>query len=50
MLYSFAIVLFVLWVAGLVTGLTMHGFIHTFIVVAIIMALIKLMSDRKPAV
>ena len=50
MLYSFAIVLFVLWVTGLLTGFAMHGFIHAFIVVAIILALISLMSDRKPAV
>ena len=50
MLYSIAIVLFVLWMAGLVAGLAFHGLIHTLLVVAFILVVINLMSDRKPVV
>jgi hypothetical protein len=50
MLYSIAIVLFVLWMAGLAAGLAFHGLIHTLLVLAIILTLSNLRSDRKPVV
>jgi hypothetical protein len=50
MLIWIAIVLFTLWMAGLMAGFTLHGFIHTLLVVAFIMLLIDLISDRKPVV
>jgi hypothetical protein len=50
MLNCTAMMLFILWMLGLAAGFTMHGFIHAFLVVAIILTIINLMSDRKPAV
>lgn len=48
MLYTIAMVLLVLWLLGLVTGATMHGFIHVLIVIAIIVVLLRIVSGRKP--
>jgi hypothetical protein len=47
MLYTIAIILLVLWALGLVTGATIGGFIHVFLVVAVIMILIRLFSFGK---
>jgi hypothetical protein len=47
MLYTFAIVLIVLWLLGLVTSYTMGGFIHILLVVAIVMVLVNLISGRR---
>ena len=47
MLYTIAIVLIVLWVLGLVSSYTMGGFIHTLLVIAIVMALVNLIQGRK---
>jgi hypothetical protein len=40
-------VLIVLWLLGLVSGYTIGSFIHILLVVAVIMILINLISDRK---
>jgi len=47
MLYTIAIVLFVLWVLGLVSSYTMGGFIHILFVLAVIVVLINLIQGRK---
>ena len=47
MLWTLAVVLTVLWLLGLVTSYTMHGFIHILLVVAIIMVLVSLISGRR---
>jgi hypothetical protein len=47
MLYTIAVVLLVLWLLGLLTGYTMAGFIHIFLVVAIVMVLVNLISGRR---
>ncbi len=49
MLYTIAVILLVLWLLGLVTSYTMGGFIHIFLVVAIVMVLINLFSGRGRA-
>ncbi len=41
MLYTFAVVLLVLWLLGLVTANTMGGLIHLLLVVAIVMVLLR---------
>lgn len=41
MLYTFAIVLVVLWLLGLVTSTTMGGLIHLLLVVAIVVVLLR---------
>jgi hypothetical protein len=48
MLYTLAMVLLVLWLLGLVTGATMHGFVHVLLVIAIVVVLLRIISGRKP--
>ncbi len=47
MLWAIVVILFVLWLIGLVTSYTLGGFIHVLLVVAIIIALIRLFSGRS---
>jgi hypothetical protein len=47
MLYTLAIVLLVLWALGLVTGTTIHGFIHVLLVIAVIVILLRIISGRR---
>jgi hypothetical protein len=47
MLYTIAIILLVLWLLGLVSSVTMGGFIHILLVVAVIMILVNLISGRR---
>jgi hypothetical protein len=44
MLYTIALILVVLWLLGLLTGYTVGGSIHIFLVVAVIVILIDLCS------
>jgi hypothetical protein len=48
MLYTIAIVLLALWLLGLVSSVTIGGFIHVLLVVAVIMILLRLISGNKP--
>ena len=47
MLYTIAIVLLVLWALGLVSSVTMGGFIHVLLVVAVVLVLLRVISGRK---
>jgi hypothetical protein len=47
MLYTIAMVLVVLWLLGLVTSVTMGGFIHVLLVVAIVVVLLRVISGRR---
>ena len=47
MLYTFAVVLIILWLLGLVTGTTIGGLIHVLLVIAIIMILLRVISGRS---
>lgn len=47
MLYTIAIVLFVLWLLGLVTSYTVGGFIHVLLVLAIIAVLVRVISGDR---
>ena len=47
MIYTLAVVLFVLWALGLATSYTLGGFIHILLVIAIVMILVNLISGRK---
>jgi len=49
MLWTIAVILFLLWLLGLVTSYTLSGFIHLLLVVAIIAVLIRLIQGRSPA-
>jgi hypothetical protein len=47
MLYTIAVVLLILWALGLVSSITMGGFIHVLLVIAIVVVLLRLISGRK---
>jgi len=47
MLYTFAVVLLVLWLLGLVTSTTMGGFVHILLVMAIVMVLVRIIQGRR---
>ena len=47
MLWTIAVILLVLWAAGLVTSYTMGGFIHILLVIAIVVVLINVIQGRR---
>jgi hypothetical protein len=47
MLFTIAIVLFLLWALGLISGTTVGGFVHLLLVIAVIMVLVQLFSGRR---
>jgi hypothetical protein len=50
MLWTFAVVLLILWALGLVTAYTMGGFIHILLVVAVVMVLVNLITGRRVSI
>jgi len=47
MLWLIAVVFIILWLAGLLTSFTMHGFIHVLLVIAIIVVLLRIIQGRR---
>jgi hypothetical protein len=47
MLWTITIVLFVLWLVGLVSSYTMGGWIHILLVLAVIILIFNLLSGRR---
>lgn len=47
MLWTIAVILIVLWLAGFVSSYTMGGLIHILLVVAIIVVLVNVISGRR---
>jgi hypothetical protein len=47
MLYTIAVVLFVLWLLGLVSGYTVGAFVHILLVIAVVLFLAGLVSGRR---
>jgi hypothetical protein len=47
MLYTIAAVLFALWLFGVVTSYTLAGLIHVLLVIAIVVALLKVIGGRS---
>jgi hypothetical protein len=47
MLETIAVILIVLWLLGLVSGYTVGGFVHVLLVLAIIVALIRIIQGRR---
>ena len=47
MLYTIAIILVILWALGLVSSVTMGGFIHVLLVLAIVVILVNFLSGRR---
>jgi hypothetical protein len=48
MLWTIAVILFVLWALGLATAYTLSGFVHILLVLAIIVVLIRVIQGRRP--
>jgi uncharacterized membrane protein (Fun14 family) len=48
MLWTIAVILFVMWALGLATGYALSGFIHILLVLAIVAILIQVIQGRRP--
>ena len=48
MLWTLAVILFVLWGLGMVTAYTIGGFIHILLLLALISVVIQLIGGRQP--
>ena len=49
MLWTIAVVLLVLWALGLVSSVTMGGFVHVLLVAAVVLVLVRLIQGRRIA-
>ena len=47
MLWTIFVILFILWLLGMVTSYTMGGFIHILLVLALVAVVIQLISGRQ---
>ena len=47
MLETIAVILIILWALGLVSSVTMGGFIHVLLILAIVVILIRLIQGRR---
>ena len=48
MLWTIAVILFVMWALGLATGYTLAGFVHILLFLAIVAVLIRVIQGRSP--
>ena len=48
MLWTIAVILVVLWALGMASSMTMGGFIHVLLVLAIASVLIRIIQGRRP--
>ena len=48
MLYTIAVILFILWLLGIVSSYTMGGFIHILLVIALVVILLRIVRGRNP--
>lgn len=48
MLYTIAVILIVLWLLGMVSSVTMGGFVHVLLVIAVVVILLRVIQGRKP--
>ncbi len=47
MLWTITVILFILWLVGLVSSYTLGGWIHILLVLAVIVLLFNLLSGRR---
>lgn len=47
MLWTIAVILFVLWALGLMSAYTMGGFIHILLVLALVVIVINVLQGRR---
>src|SRR5262249_34888098 len=48
MLWTFFVILLILWLLGMVSSYTMGGFIHLLLILAIVVVLIRVIQGRSP--
>ncbi len=48
MLWTIAVVLFILWLLGLISGYTLGNFIHILLVIAVIVLIVGFIQRRRP--
>ena len=48
MLWTLFVILFIMWLLGMVTSYTMGGLIHILIVLAVIIVLLNVIQGRNP--
>ncbi len=47
MLWTIAVIMIILWLAGLISSYTMGGFIHILLVIAIVVVLLNVIGGRR---
>jgi hypothetical protein len=47
MLWTFFVILLILWLLGLVTSYTFGGLIHVFLLIAVVVLVIQLVQGRR---
>jgi Family of unknown function (DUF5670) len=47
MLWTIAVILFLLWALGLITSFTTSGLIHLLLVLAIVVVIIRVLQGRR---
>lgn len=48
MLWTIALILILMWALGMVTSVTLSGFIHLLLVLALVSVLIQVIQGRRP--
>ena len=48
MLWTITVLLFLMWLIGMVTNYTLGGFIHLLLLLAIVTVLIRVIQGRRP--
>lgn len=48
MLYTFALILIIAWLLGLVSSYTLGGFIHILLVIALVLIVVRLIQGNRP--
>jgi hypothetical protein len=49
MLWTIFAILLVLWLLGFVSGVTLGGFIHLLLIIALVSVIIRVIQGRPPA-
>jgi hypothetical protein len=47
MLWTIAVILLVLWALGLVSAYTLGGYIHVFLIIALVVILLNVIQGRR---
>jgi hypothetical protein len=47
MLWTLFVILFIMWLLGMVTSYTLGGFIHILLILALVSVLIQIISGRR---